>query len=86
MIEDFHLIDLISQAGAVRRLLAGKTDSDKLAWLAKHGKLEMLPGEHPDSRQTYKFESVIKQEAVFFLDTGDLVFVGDHSTFTAEDK
>jgi hypothetical protein len=31
MSQDFHLIDLVSQARAVQRLLAGKTDSEKLA-------------------------------------------------------
>lgn len=85
MSEDFHLIDLISQAGAVRKLLAGKTDAEKLAWLASRGKLEPVIMT-PDGRQTYLFESVINREAGFFFDAGELVFVGDHTTFTASDE
>jgi len=81
MSEDFHLIDLISQAGAVRKRLVGKTDSEKLAWLAGQGTLEPVVV-NPDGRQTYRFESSTGQEAVFFFDDVELVFVGDHSTFT----
>ena len=58
MSEEFHLIDLVSQAGAVWKLLAGKTDAEKLAWLASRGKLEPVIMT-PDRRQTYLFESVI---------------------------
>jgi hypothetical protein len=85
MSADFHLIDLISQAGAVQRLLEGKTDSEKLAWLAARGKLEPVVMT-PDGRQTYHFESVSKQEAAFFFDAGQLVFVGDHTTVTARNE
>ena len=81
MSQDFHLIDLVSQSAAVQRLLAGKTDSEKLAWLAARGKLEPVV-RTPDGRQTYHFESVTEQEAAFFFDAGELVFVGDHTTFT----
>ena len=84
MSQNFHLIDLISQAGALQRLLAGKTDSEKLSWLAARGKLEPVIMT-PDGRQTYHFESVTKQEAAFFFDAGELVFVGDHTTFTVSD-
>jgi hypothetical protein len=76
---DFHLVDLVSQASAVRKLLVGKTDSEKLTWLASQGKLEILPRRLPDAKQTYLFESVIGREAGFFLDDGDLVFLGDHT-------
>ena len=82
---DFHLIDLVSQARAVQRLLAGKTDSEKLAWLATQGKLESV-AMTPDGRQTYHFESVTKQDAVFFFDASELVFVGDHTTFIVSDE
>jgi len=85
MSQDFHLIDLVSQAAAVQRLLAGKTDSEKLAWLAARGKVEPVLMT-PDGRQTYHFESVTKQEAAFFFDAGELVFVGDHTTFTVSDE
>ena len=36
-------------------------------------------------RQTYRFESVTKQEAAFFFDAGEIVFLGDHTTFTVRD-
>ncbi|MDB6015828.1 MAG: hypothetical protein JWR19_317 [Pedosphaera sp.] len=84
MSENFHLIDLIAQAGAVRKLLAGKTDTEKLAWLASRGKLEPVIMTS-DGRQTYRFESVINREAAFFFDENEFVFVGDHTTFTAID-
>ena len=84
MSKGFHLIDLVSQAGAVRTLLADKTDSEKLAWLAAHGTLKAV-AVTPDGRRTYHFESVSKQEAAFFFDGGDFVFVGDHATFTEGD-
>jgi len=81
MSEDFHLLDLISQAGAVQKLLDGKTDSEKLAWLATRGRLEPVILT-PDGRQTYRFESCIGREAAFFFDTGEFVFCDDHTTFT----
>jgi hypothetical protein len=86
MSEEFHLIDLVSQASAVQKLFAGKTDAEKLAWLAGHGKLELLPNEFPDAKQTYLFESVIGRQAGFFLDGGVLVFLGDHTTFAVRDE
>ena len=51
MSEGFQLIDLVSQAGAVRRLLAGKTDSEKLAWLSERGRLDTVAREYPDENQ-----------------------------------
>ena len=85
MSEAFHIIDLVSQAGAVRKQLVGKTDSEKLAWIAAHGKLEpvVISG---GGKQTYRFESPTGQEAAFFFDAGELVFVGDHTTFTISDE
>ncbi len=82
----FHLVDLVSQAGAVNKLLAAKTDGEKLAWLASHGKLEILPTKSPEAKQAYRFESAVGREAVFFFAAGELVFVGDHVTFTGRDK
>jgi hypothetical protein len=85
MSEDFHLIDLVSQARAVQSVLVGTTDTEKLAWLAERGKLEPA-AMRPGGRQIYRFESVNRQEAVFFFffffDAGEFVFVGDHTTFT----
>jgi hypothetical protein len=82
MSKDFHLIDLVSQANAVRMILSGKTDAEKVAWLASQGTLELV-SKTPDGRQTYHFESLSNREAVFFFDSGDFVFVGDHTTFSA---
>jgi hypothetical protein len=82
---DLHIIDLVSQAGAVRKRLVGKTDSEKLSWLAARGKLKPVVV-FPNGRQTYRFESPTGQEAAFFLDAGELVFVGDHTTFTVSDE
>jgi hypothetical protein len=85
MSKDLHLIDLVSQAGAVRKLLAGKTDTEKLAWLAMRGRLEPVVVT-PDGKQTYHFTSVANREAAFFLDAGEFVFVGDHTTFSVSDE
>jgi hypothetical protein len=83
--EAFHLIDLVAQAGAVRKLLAGRTDAEKLAWLERHGQLEILPSEFPNTPQSYLFESVLGQNTVFFFKAGDFVIVGEHTTLTADD-
>jgi hypothetical protein len=82
----FQLIDLVSQAGAVRSLLAGKTDSERLAWLSGHGRLDILPTTQPEEKQSYRFTSALGREAIFFLDGSRFVFVGDHTTFTADDE
>lgn len=86
MSEDFHLVDLVSQAVAVKKLLAGKTDTEKLAWLASKGQIDVLPRRHPDAKQSYRFTSALKREAGFFFDGGDIVFIGDHTTFTVSDE
>jgi hypothetical protein len=85
MSEAFHLIDLVSQAHAVQTLLAGKSDAEKLEWLACRGKLELLPNEFPDEKQGYRFESQIGTEVIFFFHSGKFIFVGDHTTFTARE-
>jgi hypothetical protein len=86
MSDGFHLIDLASQAGAVRKFVAGKTDSETLAWLSGHGQLDIVAREYPDEKQSYRFTSVIGREAIFFFDAGDLVFVGEHTTFAVDDE
>jgi hypothetical protein len=85
MRNDFQLIDLVSQAGAVQRLLAGKTDSERLAWLSERGRLDILPRRQPEEKQSYRFTSALSREAIFFLDAGRFVFIGDHTTFTVDD-
>ena len=39
----------------------------------------------PDGRRTYRFESVLNRKATFFFDAGELVLVGDHTTFPVRD-
>lgn len=85
MSDGFQLIDLLSQAGAVRKLLAGNTDSEKLGWLSGHGKVEILARKYPDEKQSYRFTSVLGREAVFFFDAGDFVFVGNNTIFPIDD-
>ena len=85
MSDGFQLIDLVSQATAVRNLLAGNTDSEKLGWLSGHGKLDILARKYPHEKQSYRFTSVLGREAVFFFDAGELVFVGDHTSFTVDE-
>ena len=85
MSDGFQLIDLVSQAGAVRKLLAGNTDSEKLGWLSGHGKLDIIARKQEEERQAYRFTSVLGREAVFFFDAGEIVFVGDHAAFTVDD-
>lgn len=75
---DFQLIDLVSQREAVRDCLRGKSDEEILRWLADRGRLvrQDIAG-----RAHFHFESHSGRRAIFFFDRGDLVFVGDHTTF-----
>lgn len=80
--EDFHLIDVASQAYAVQQLLQGRPTEAKLAWLAQrsHVSLQHHGGVFPD---TYLFRSHLGLETLFFFQAGDFVFVGDHTTWVA---
>jgi hypothetical protein len=84
MSESFQLIDLVSQAGAIRKLLLGKTDSEILAWLSGHGQVDVLPREYPDERQSYRFTSRIGREAIFVFDVTGIRLVGEHTTVNDE--
>ena len=86
MSDDFHVIDLASQAGAIRKLLRGKTNSETLRWLSEHGEVEALPNEYPDQRQSYLFTSKLGRKVIFLFGADGLVFVGDHTTFTVDDE
>ncbi len=86
MSADFHLIDLVSQAGAIRKRLHDKTNAETLHWLAEHGEVEVLPNEFPGQKQCYLFTSRLGQKVIFFFGTGGLVFVGDNTTFTRGDE
>jgi hypothetical protein len=81
----FHLLDLPSQAPAVQRLLRGRAAEEKLAWLAAHGTLTLIPIRVRNSKPTYRFVSHIGMECVFFLDGDEFVFVGYHTTYTVPD-
>ncbi len=83
MSPDFHLLDLHSQGLAVQRLLAGRSEEEKVAWLAARGKLSRVPVALPGARPVYRFVSTIGMESLFFLDHDTIVFIGDHTTYTA---
>ena len=79
--DNFHLIDLASQAAAVQALLAGRPPEEKLAWFAAHGKLAAAPGTRPGP-QVYLFESFIGRQCLFFISGDSLVFIGDNTTWS----
>ena len=81
--QSFVLLDLISQGLAVQAKLAGLPLEQKLQWIAGHGKL-WGHKHHPGFPDGYHFESRTGQEANFFFDGDVLVFIGDHTTFTAQ--
>jgi len=83
--DNFHLLDLRSQALAVQRLLKGQMAEQKLAWLAGAGELTLVPVSVPNARPTYRFVSSIGMESFFFIDGDQFVFIGDHTTFTAKE-
>ena len=86
MKEDFHLIDLISQAGAVQSLLRGKSTEEKIEWLSAHGTITLKPKTQQNERQSFWFESPTKTTCCFFLDDDEFVFIGDHTTFKVSDR
>jgi hypothetical protein len=82
MKEDFYLIDLVSQAAAVQRLLCGKSAEEKLAWLASRGKITKMEKKMPQWPDTYYFTSSTGAECAFILDGDAFCFAGDHTFFT----
>ena len=86
MRDDFHLVDLVSQAPAVQSLLRGKTVDEKLAWFSSHGTITPKPKTTPDERQCFLFESPARAACCFFIDGDEFVFIGDHTTFTRSDS
>ncbi len=83
--QDFHLLDLPSQAIAVQHLLKGQSPEEKVAWLAAHGRVALVPTRIPGTRPTYSFESHIGMQCHFFIDGDEIVFIGDHTTYTAKE-
>lgn len=81
MLADFVLVDLVSQRDAVRVVLRDVDIANRLEWLKSQGTVQTI--EHsPGYPRAYVFESrlgIIAQ--YFFNDSGDFVFLGDHSTF-----
>jgi hypothetical protein len=85
MSDNFHLLDLSSQAAAVQQLLRGRTTQEKLAWVATHGELSLVPITDPNVRPIYRFVSSIGMECLFFIDGAEFVFVGDNTTYTVNE-
>jgi len=78
MADDFHLLDLYSQANAVNRLLKGHTAQEKLAWLAEHGDISPVIFTTPDPRypETYQFVSLTGADCCFIFSGDEIVFPG----------
>jgi hypothetical protein len=76
----FRLVDLVSQRAAVREHLTGKSPAEILDWLSTKGRVTRIPTQ-PGAAETYEFESAEGFRAAFFFHFGDIVFVGDHTTF-----
>lgn len=86
VVSDFHLIDLVSQAAAVQRLLRGKSPAEKLEWLAMRGKISHLPVVVPGWPDRYFFESSIGMQCAFaFMEDDFFHFCGDHHFFVVRD-
>ncbi len=79
--DTFTLLDLVSQAVAVQRLLRGRPEGDKLAWLAARGELSPVDVRFPGAREVFVFESVLGLRCLFFIDGEGFVFLGDHTTY-----
>jgi len=76
---EFHIVDLISQREAIRQHSRGWSADEVVAWLATRGRLHKR---NIAGRDTFFFESAAGREAVFFFDGDQIVFVGEHTTFT----
>jgi hypothetical protein len=75
----FVIFDLVSQALAFERFAQGWTEEQILAYLSRQGKLEWLS--HLPGRKVYSLESSVGLAASFSFDAGELIFLGDHTTF-----
>ncbi|MDY3563563.1 hypothetical protein R5W23_005177 [Gemmata sp. JC673] len=85
MSDSSHLLDLTSQAAAVQRLLRGRSEPDKLEWVAARGRLERVATAFLNARPTYRFVSTVGMECVFFINGDEFVFIGGHTTFTVNE-
>ena len=84
MPDTFHLLDLPSQATAVEKLLCGRPENEKLAWLSEHGKLNQLSTSISEVRGWYFFESWIGMQCCFSINKEKLVFYCDNTTYTVK--
>jgi len=82
MIIHFHLLDLVSQASVIQRLLGGMSIEEKISWLSAHGKVTQLDKKLPEWPDTYHFESTIGIQCAFVIKGDDFLFVGDNHFFT----
>jgi hypothetical protein len=78
MKDNFHLLDLLSQAAAVKQLLNGKTANEKPSWLSTHDKLSQMEKRLPEWPDTYLFKSRTGAESFLILQGDILRFVGDN--------
>jgi hypothetical protein len=85
MSTEFALIDLESQAPAVQRHLRGQAADQKLAWLGARGILTQIESRVRGYPQTFRFESRVGRECVFFLDGDTIVFIGNNTTYTVDE-
>lgn len=79
---NFCLIDLISQREAVKAHLNGLSEDKILNWLSMRGKVERFTKRSLDKKekQVYFFTSSIGIEARIFFDNDEMIFIGYHST------
>ena len=75
----FVIINLVSQAVAFSRFTQGWTEEQILAYLSRQGELEWLA--HLPGKKVYQFKSGVGFQSSFFFDEGEMIFLGDHSTF-----
>lgn len=81
----FLLIDLVSQAEAVKSLLRGRSAEEKIEWLSSHGSITPKPRTRPEEKLCFWFESRTGSICCFFLDGDEFVFLGNHTTFIVSD-
>ena len=79
MAEEFHLIDLVSQAVAVENLLHEKSESEKLDWLSLNGKVSQMEKKFAEWPNTYIFVSKTGLQCAFIFKDGGFYFVGPQS-------
>lgn len=77
MTSSFQLLDLRSQASAVRATLAGSSPVQVLAWLAARGKVTQMTAEFPNLPTEYRFESAIGAFCLFHFREGVLYVAGE---------